>query len=185
MTRRHQTRGHAGCGIRASGSGVVGLGREDEGRPEPRDIRIETLDVRNAAAEDNHVRIEDVDDAGQRPGEPALIALQRRLGSLFTACGGSHNLHRLQALARDPFVVGSHTGTGEKRLDASPFTAIAHRSWQLTSLRPWKRVVPPLSRDAIRAVHHLTVDHDAAANAGAEDHAKDDRGAGGGAIGCL
>ena len=44
-----------------------------------RQIAIEPFEVREAAAEDDDLRVEDVDDAGQRPAEARFVALQRRL----------------------------------------------------------------------------------------------------------
>ena len=53
--------------------------------PTASDLGIQTGDRRQAAAEHDHVRVEEVDDPGKRRGEAALVARERRAG-LGLAC---------------------------------------------------------------------------------------------------
>ncbi len=60
----------------------VALVGEDPLPPEFRRFHIEAGDIGKAAAEDDDVRVEDVDDAGQGAGQAVMIAGhgRRRLG---------------------------------------------------------------------------------------------------------
>ena len=64
-----------------------------------RQIAVKTFEIRQAAAEDDDLRIEDVDDAGQRPSETRLVALQRRLATHITAFGAFIDFERSTSCA--------------------------------------------------------------------------------------
>ena len=85
------------------------------------------------------------------------------------------------ASARDEFA--RQSWSRQKLLDAAATAAVAWRRLSLIVLHRGQRVVSPLSGDSIDARNHTAVDDDAAAAAGAEDHAEDDRGAGRRAVG--
>ena len=61
-------------------------------------------------------------------------------------------------------------------------TAPAMRPRDFVQPRPRQRVMAPFAGDAVAATHHLAIDHDAAAAAGAEDDAEHHAVAGAGAI---
>ena len=63
--------------------------------------------------------------------------------------------------------------------------AVARRARRLVAARPGQRVVAPLAGDGVGPDQHAAVDHDAAAGAGADDHAEHHAGAGRRAVGRL
>src|SRR5471032_3123283 len=71
-------------------------------------------------------------------------------------------------------VVAREAGAGEERLDAAAASAVARGPRTLIVARRRQRVVSPLSRNRIRAGQQTSIDDDAAAGAGADDHAEDD-----------
>src|SRR5690349_7154821 len=73
-------------------------------------------------------------------------------------------------------------GPRQERLDAAAPAAIALRAGTLVVARPGQRVVAPLAGDAVTAVEHRAVDHDAAADARAQDDAEHHAGACSGAV---
>jgi hypothetical protein len=52
--------------------------REDPLAPQRRDVRVEALDVRQTPAEDDDVRVQNIDDMGKRAREPRLVTGERR-----------------------------------------------------------------------------------------------------------
>lgn len=50
-------------------------------------VAVESLQVRETAAENDHLRIEQIDDAGQRAPEARLVTPQRRLATYIAGFG--------------------------------------------------------------------------------------------------
>ncbi len=84
----------------------------------------------------------------------------------------------LKVGAGDTAMIAGEGGTGKVQLDAALAPAVA----DVLVVFARHRVVPPLAGDGIGAGEHLAVDDDAAADAGAEDHAEHRLRAGAGTI---
>ncbi len=57
--------------------------RKDVFAPKPRDVLIEALDVRHAAAENDYIGIEDVDYMSKTSRESILVSAETRYGRLM------------------------------------------------------------------------------------------------------
>ena len=81
--------------------------REHVARPARGYPFVQAPDVRHPAAEHDHIGVDDVDDARQRPRHPVLVALERgrRLGALAPAPQQLRNHHRTHALRPQPLVL--------------------------------------------------------------------------------
>ena len=69
--------------------GVDAIG-EYPGAPALRNSLVEPGEVRQAAAEHDHVRIDEVDDRRQRPREPFLVAGERADGASLVKRQGEY-----------------------------------------------------------------------------------------------
>jgi hypothetical protein len=118
--------------------------------------------------------VEDVDQMGQRSGQPVLVAGEARLGPGIPGLGGSDDGRSVLALAAVGRVVQGKAGPGEPGLDAAMPAAIAGRTGTLLIQRRRKRIVSPLAGDRIRARQKPAADDDPAADPGAQDGAEDD-----------
>ena len=151
-------------------------------RPQPGYRVVPARDVRDAAAEDDHVGIDDVDHVRKRAREPILVARERRFGMRVDVGGGRDGGHVVARPAAMQPIVAQEPGTGQERLDARAAAAKACMPGALGVAGPGQGIVSPLARDAVVAAEHATVDDEAAAHAGPEDHAEHDRRAARGAI---
>ena len=93
--RAHERRGH-----------VV---REHEPSPQPWNTFVQTLDVRHSAAQHDDVRIDDVDDRGERAREAPLVTRHRG------ARGGGRRRRRARQCASRP---GPHPSPARDRRDS-------------------------------------------------------------------
>ena len=131
------------CAAHAARIAVFGLdqpGRHRVGenvlRPNLGHARVQSIDLRHAAAEHDHIRIEYVDDRSQSAGQAILVPRQYRVGWLFPL------LSLIGDLANGPFVfrgrrkVALQAGPGEECLDAAALSAIARRSGALLVIGP-------------------------------------------------
>ena len=153
---------------RGAGSGEDPLG------PESRDVVVQTVDVRHAAAKDDDVRIEHVDHARQRSRHAPLVSLNRCHGRSIATIRRERDLGRQLTPPGAAFVVCGHSGAGQKRLDAPTLAAVTRRARTLIVIGPRQGVVTPLARNAVGAAQHLPAHDDACAGAGPDDDAKDD-----------
>ena len=87
-------------------------------------------------------------------------------------CGQRCDVGRLDTPPGNRGICRRQTGPGEKRLDTAGAPAIARRARGFVFLRPGKRIVTPLSRDAMPSFEHAAVHHNPAARAGAENDAE-------------
>src|SRR2546426_12349714 len=71
-------------------------------------------------------------------------------------------------------VIAREARSRQVGLDAAEAAAIAGRQRQVRSGWQRQRVVSPFPRARVRPGKHAAVDHDAAADTGAENHAEDD-----------
>ena len=120
-------------------------------RPAARHLLVQRVDVREAATQHDHVRIDDVDDRGERARQPIDVAREResrvRVGS--------------RGAARQRLGVGPPAGparrvlgpprTRQKRLDAAAAPAVAGRARPLIVERRGQRIVAPFAGDVMRA----------------------------------
>src|SRR5215208_4855866 len=116
-----------------------------------RKIAVELVDLRQAAADDDHVGIEDVDDMGHGAPEPVDVAPERRAR---VAVAGAHRGDDLLRLERPPGfsgVIGCHRRPGQERLDAALPAAVARRAGPLVVARRREGIVAPLAGDAVAA----------------------------------
>ena len=158
-----------------------GLG-EDVALPQLGHALVELGHARETAAQHDGVRVEDVDDPGQRARQPVAIELhvlgglgiagERRLGDV----GGA------QAAAGALLELTLQAGPAQPGLDAAGAAAVAARAGPLVVARQGQRIVAPFAGDRLRAGERPAVDHHAAAHAGAQDDAEHDAAAGGRAI---
>ena len=156
--------------------------REHVAGPPARHRLVQAGEVRQAAAEDHHVGIEDVHDRRQRARHPVLVAAHRRLGDDVAGGGPGRDLRGVERLTGGALVVAREAGSRQVGLDAPGLPAVARRSRTLVEVGPRQRVVSELARDRVGAGPDPAVHHDPASGAGTHDHAEDGPGAGGGAV---
>src|SRR5215468_3020732 len=106
---------------------------------------------------------------GERPGEAYGIAVEGRPAPRVSSRSPDDNGFTGDIGAAMPAVIRGQSRSGEERLDAALPAAITRGTRQFVRLRPGQGVVPPFARDRVDAHHDPAVDHDPAANAGAED----------------
>ena len=70
-----------------------------------RQISVEPLKLRKAAAKDNYLRIKQIDDTGQRPSKPPFVALHRCLAQRVTGTRPTINIFRRKSLAAMPQMI--------------------------------------------------------------------------------
>jgi len=142
------------------------------GRQQLGQLAVEALDVAEAAAENDRLRVDQVDDVGQGPGEPPDVALHCRLGGRLAGGGARGDLVSrdgllsLAAAARTA-IVARQARAREEGLDAAAATAVAGVARALAVFRPGQGVVTPLPGDGVGPGDRPAVDHQAAADAGA------------------
>src|SRR5207249_9205207 len=103
------------------------------------------------ASEDDHVRIEEVDDRGESARHAVLVPAQGGLGLDVAGGGAAGDGGRVERLAAAALVVAGEAGSGEERLHATGLPAVAGRARTLVVGRPRQRVVAPLARDRVGA----------------------------------
>ncbi len=149
------------------------------------EVAVKALQVRQAAAENDHLRIEQVDDTGQRAPEAPFVTLQRRFAGGIAGAGAFVDGRRGEILAGMARVVASQCRAGKVGFDAAAAPAIAGGKRQVGGARERQGVVPPFAGDGVGASHQLPVHDDAATDAGAENDPEDNFGAPAGAVGRL
>src|SRR5262249_19562519 len=138
------------------------------GRGQVREHLVKVVQLGEATAQHDHVRIEDVDNMRQTASEAARVARERSLRmGVSTTRSRSHRLS-INALSRRPGVIGCQTWTGNPRLDAAGAPAPAEGTGVLVDVRPRYRVVAPLAADSPRTIDEDPLTHKSATAAGAE-----------------
>ncbi len=127
--------------------------------------------------------IDEVDHGRGGAGEAVDIARQRRHGRGIAA--RLRDFLRRQTQPRVLGIVARQRAAAQEGLDAARMAAIAFGAGQLVRARPGQGVVAPFAGDGVGSAHHLFVDHEAAAHAGAEDGAEHDFRIGARAVGGL
>ena len=98
-------------------------------RPQARHVVVEPVEVGQAAAEHDDVRVEDVDHLRQRSRQPLLVARAASPRTRHRRCGARDDLGRVEDCRRR--LRGRAPGrAGEQRLDAAAPAAIALGGWR-------------------------------------------------------
>src|SRR5690349_19481297 len=122
--------------------------REDVPRQHLRHRLGQPRQVRHPAAQHHRVRIESVDDRGQRPRQAILVPLQRLAGHHLAVVGGPGDLLARPARARRALVIPLEAGTRHEGLDATVQAAVARPCLAALLVgHPREWVVPPLAGD--------------------------------------
>ena len=162
------------------GRSGVSTRSEKTQRPQSRGTSlVEAGDVREAAAEDDHVGVEDVDDARERAGHPVLVARERgrRPGVARPGRGGD----LVRAARPRPSPRGGRARGPARRGTSRCSRVLPHQQagpGPLVLRGPRERVVAPLAGDRVRPGEDAAVHDDSAARAGPDDDAEDARGTG-------
>ena len=92
-------------------SGVAGIGKDM--RPAGcRQLVVKPADARQTAAQHYHLRVEDVDDAGQRTRQSCDVTGQAGVAGRVTGIGGAGNGGGIERGAALASMVGGQPGTG-------------------------------------------------------------------------
>jgi hypothetical protein len=113
-------------------------------------IAVKPLQVRQAATQHDHLRIEDVDDAGQRPSQAGFVTLQggfaiRVAGFRIGGDGG-----RVEGLPGMALMIGGQTGAGKIGFDTAGTTAVTG-GCRLITAGVSERVVSPFAGNGVGA----------------------------------
>ena len=119
---------------------------------------------------------------GKRARQAVDIVVERRLGQPVAGVGGGDNLGRRERRAAARAKIAGETGAGQKSFNTAVPAAIAEHAGCFLGARPGKGVVPPFTGNGVGPDQQLTMDHQAAADAGAEDYAEHIVGALAGAV---
>ena len=139
---------------------------KDVSPPAARHLVIEEVERRKTAAKDNHVGIDQVDDARKGAGEPLDVAIEA--GPAFRVARGSSggDLWCGKVAPGVAAMIGGEPRPRQERLDAARAAAIAGRPRQFLRSRRRHRVVPPFAGNRVCADQQIPADHDAAADPG-------------------
>ena len=151
-------------------------GRRRPRRPTAAARCVEPLDVRQAAAEHDDVRVEDVDHVRQRARQAVLVARERRRAAGVARLRARDDLAApSSALAGARRVSRARARAGQEGLDAAVLAAVAGGPGQLVVAAATAAGCGPTRRRSRSAPSSTRPSHDdAAADAGAEDHAEHD-----------
>ncbi len=163
MPGRQQPRAHC-----------VAAGAEDPWAPQRGHLLVQMAQARQAAAEHDHVRVQQVDHRGQRLRQPPGVAVQRGAAGGVALRGTLRDLLAGQRLAGDVLVVARQARAADQRLDAAALAAVAVEDRVAPGLGPGQRVVPPFARQPVRPLQDATVHGNAGPGAGAQDGGEDD-----------
>ena len=89
-----------------------------------RQVAVEALQVGEPAAEHDDLRIENVDDAGQRPSESRFVALQGCFAGGVAVFGAGGDFRDFQIVASVFCVIGAQGRAAQISFDAAVTSAI-------------------------------------------------------------
>ena len=112
--------------LRAHQAGDDAIG-EDVRRPQARHVGVEPVDVRQAAAEDDDVGIEKIDDAAERARHALFVARKRRVRQHLARRRSPGDFFGGDLLPGVRRVVGRQRGAREKLFDAAAAAAVTRR----------------------------------------------------------
>src|SRR5579862_810628 len=126
---------------------------------------VEGVDVAHAAADDDGVRVENIDDSRDSEAEIFDEPADCR-GGVGVARRSASDIRQPESRAGERGVAPFQRRAGEDGLHAAPLAAVARRAVF------FQDIVAPLARDSVQAVQRMAVDDDAAPHARAEDDAE-------------
>ena len=113
------------------------------------------------------------------------MPIERGLAGRVAGRGGLRDRGGVDRRAAVAAVVGGDRGAADPGLDAARGAAVAAQAGALVVAGPGQGVVAPFAGEAVGPLQHPAVHRDAAAAAGAQDHAEHHRRARAGAVGRL
>jgi len=123
--------------------------RENVFLPQARYRVVEPLDVRQTAAEHNHLWIKDVDHNTERLGQASLVAPERFVGRRFAVDGARPDLLGGQALATMSPMISRHARPRQPGFDTAQATTIAGQRRHTLFVQQGQRVVAPFAGNSI------------------------------------
>ena len=126
--------------------------------------------MRSPSAENDYIRIEQIDDPRQRSRQPVFESIQRRQRSGFSGNTSRDDFRPAKRKFCRPLVILFQAGSGDPCFDAAIFFAIAGRPGKFLWARPGQRIVSPFARHAIRTAVYAPIDCDSAAAARSQDY---------------
>src|SRR5208282_5811316 len=137
-----------------------------------RHIPIQARHLRNASAEYNHVRVENVDELGEAAREAILVALQTCHRRCFSGLAAGDDLFSLQMHLRGALVIGFQACARDERFDAATKPAVAVRPREFFRAHPRQHGVAPFPGNAVAPVMHAAIYGNAPAATGSQYHRK-------------
>ncbi len=165
--------------LRGQQTGAHRIGKHP-GAPAARHFVVQLGHIAHAAAQHDDVRVEQIDDLRQSPGQPVGIADETCPRGAITRAHGRDQLLGAALLApRLPNpreMIGDEARPAQPGFDAALQTTPTARPRQFApgrrQARPGQRVVAPLPRHRITAQPIRAVDGDACPRASAQNHRK-------------
>ena len=108
-----------------------------------RQVAVQARQIGKAAAEDDDLRVKNVDDAGQRAAEACFVAPERRFAGRVAACGALVDLRRIEGFAGMLGVVARQRWPAQVGLDAATAAAIQLLGLLAGILLPTAPLAPP------------------------------------------
>jgi len=142
-----------------------------------RQIAVQPLHFRQAAAKHDDLWIEDVDDARQGTSQAGFVALQRGLAGAVAGVGQLIDPVGGELLAGMPEVVVGQRRPGQIGFDTALAAAIAGGRRQIDGGRAGQGIVTPFAGNRTGTGQDPSIDHDAATDTGTENDAENDLGA--------
>ena len=130
----------------------------------PRGLLIQEGEIANSPADNDGVRVEDIDDRGDCFGESGPQALEGRPRGALSSFGPPGDLGKRRLGCGSHRVVALKRGTRNHGLDTPSPPAVTR------GLLASDRIVAPLPGDPVEAVENLPINHDPAPAARAEDN---------------
>jgi len=141
----------------------------------PHQIRQRLIKMRHigeSAAQHDAIRVEQIGDHRQRPGEALGVAVQRGAG-LRVPGGGAGGQGAGIGMAR-PVAIARQGRPRQIKFEAAPLPAPAAGQRQILRRRPGQGGMAEFPRQAVPPLQHAAIHHDARPGAGAENDAEDD-----------
>ena len=172
---------HRGQQPRAQG--ILAARGEHPAPPQRGHLRVQPRQRRQAAPEDDDVRVQQVDHAGQGARQPLRVALQGGLAVRIARGCPRGDGHGVERAAVPGGVVAGQGWPAQPRLDALRLAAVASQRSPLARFAPGQRVVAPFAGQPVGALQDAAMHGNARAGAGAQDRREDHLGACAGAVG--
>src|SRR6202158_4279263 len=137
-------------------------------------ILVNARNLRCAPAQNNHLRIQKINDLCQTAREPVFESIERGQRGRFSSGAASDNLWTLERYFRRALVIRRKPCPGNPGLNAAISSAVARRSGILFGAHPGQCVVSPFTRHSVPTAVDTAIDGDSSAAARSEDHREND-----------